>query len=42
MRAFMMSVAALAVITVVSAVVLRVLPGSASRDVYTDKANVRL
>jgi hypothetical protein len=42
MKAFLMSIAALAVITVVSAVVLNVLPGSASRDVYTDKANVRL
>ena len=42
MKAFMMGLAALAVITAISAVVLGMLPNTAARDVYTDRAHVRL
>ncbi len=41
MKAFILSLVALAVITAVSAVVLEQLPMSSS-DVYTEKPNVRL
>jgi hypothetical protein len=41
MRAFILSLVALAVITAVSAAALRFVPMSAS-DVFTEKPNVRL